>query len=241
MNIAIVTGSSRGLGEALTAELLARGWEVIGIARHDARSLAHERYRFVRADLADAAAIDAALEATFAEAAARRPERAVLINNAATADVGVFGRMRSRDIVHQLSIDLAAPVALANLFCRTFADEACERRIVNVSSGAAESAIPGLGVYSVSKAGLEMLTRMLAADHEARTLRAISLRPGVIDTDMQKFARSRSAEELPSVDLFVGFHEGGQLVAPATVARKTIDRLIEGRVESARTYTYAEL
>jgi NAD(P)-dependent dehydrogenase (short-subunit alcohol dehydrogenase family) len=174
-------------------------------------------------------------------AAARHPRRAVLINNAATADVGVLGRMRSSDIARQLAIDLAAPLALANLFCRAFADEACDRRIVNVSSGAAENTIPGLGVYSIAKAGLEMLTRMLATDHTSSTLRAINLRPGVIDTEMQKYARSRSTDELPSVDLFVGFHQGGQLVAPATVARKAIDRLIEGPVESGRTYSYAQL
>jgi NAD(P)-dependent dehydrogenase (short-subunit alcohol dehydrogenase family) len=240
--IAIVTGVSRGLGEALAADLLARGWEVIGIARHDAKSLAHERYRFVRADLADAAGIDAALEGMFARAAARYPRHAVLINNAATAGpVGVIGRLASPELVESLCVNLLAPTVLANLFCRTFRDEACDRRIVNVSSGAAQNTIAGIGAYSVAKAGLEMLTRMLAADQTSQTLRAISLRPGVIDTEMQVHARSQSPDVFPSLDLFKGFHESGQLVAPATVARKTIERLIEGPIESGRTYSYAEL
>ncbi|HEY1328947.1 MAG TPA: SDR family NAD(P)-dependent oxidoreductase [Casimicrobiaceae bacterium] len=242
IKVAIVSGTSRGLGEALAADLLARGWEVIGIARHDARPLAHERYRFVRADLADAADVDAALEGAFARAAARYPSHAVLVNNAAMAGpTGVLGKLSSDDITRAMLVNLAAPAALANLFCRTFVDAACDRRIINVSSGAAESTIPGLGAYSVAKAGLEMLTRMLAADHRESTLRAITLRPGIIDTEMQVEARSQPRELFPSVDLFVGFHDSGQLVPPATVARKTIERLIEGPVESGRTYSYAEL
>jgi NAD(P)-dependent dehydrogenase (short-subunit alcohol dehydrogenase family) len=242
IRIAIVTGVSRGLGEALAADLLARGWEVVGIARHDAKSLAHERYRFVRADLADAAAIDGSLEGMFARAAARYPRQAVLINNAAMAGpVGVIGRLSAADLAQSLSVNLLAPTALANLFCRTFQDDACDRRIINVSSGAAQNAIAGIGAYSIAKAGLEMLTRMIAAEHEGSTLRAISLRPGIIDTEMQVHARSQSPDVFPSLDLFVGFHRSGQLVAAATVARKTIDRLVEGPVESGRTYSYAEL
>ena len=240
--LAIVTGVSRGLGEALAADLLSRGWEVIGIARHDAKSLAHERYRFVEADLAAAEHIDTALEGMFARAAARYASQAVLINNAATAGpVGVTGRLTAHDIAQSLAVNLVAPTVLANLFCRCFQDDACDRRIINVSSGAAQNTIAGIGVYSVAKAGLEMLTRMLAADHPSSTLRAISLRPGVIDTEMQVHARSQPRDAFPSVDLFVGFHESGQLVAPAVVARKTIDRLIEGPIEAGRTYTYAEL
>ena len=240
--LAIVTGVSRGLGEALALDLLARGYDVIGIGRHDSARLAQGRYRFVRCDLADAAAVDDALARPFDEAAARHPSAATLINNAAAADpVGVFGRMSARGIAASLAINLAAPAAIANRFCGSFTDSACERRIINVSSGAAERTLAGLGVYSVGKAGLEMLTRCIAAEQGSSTLRAITLRPGVIDTDMQVHARSQSRDVLPSVDLFQGFHSSGQLVAPAVVARKTIERLVKGPIESGRTYNYAEL
>ena len=97
------------------------------------------------------------------------------------------------------------------------------------------------GLYCIAKAGLEMLTRMLAAEAPAGRLRAITLRPGVIDTPMQTFARSQPRDVLPSVDLFVGFHENGQLVAPAVVARKVVERLVLAEVEQGRTYSYADL
>jgi NAD(P)-dependent dehydrogenase (short-subunit alcohol dehydrogenase family) len=86
-----------------------------------------------------------------------------------------------------------------------------------------------------------MLTRQLAAEHDAATFRAITVRPGVIDTDMQAFMRSQAREALPSVDLFKGFHREHRLVAPETVAGKIVDKLILGNVEQGRTYNYREL
>ena len=61
MQAAMITGISRGLGEALAAELLARGWNVLGVGRKSATRLAGDRYRFVELDLADVGKIDATL------------------------------------------------------------------------------------------------------------------------------------------------------------------------------------
>src|SRR5204862_4849736 len=111
-------------------------------------------------------------------------------------------------------------VAVANLFCRVFVTQmrgqtrAQIQRIINVSSGAADSPLPGGGPYSIAKAGLEMLTRQLAAEHDAATFRAITVRPGVIDTDMQTFMRSQCKEAVPSIEVFRGCHRGQQMVGP---------------------------
>lgn len=239
---AIVTGVSRGLGEALALDLLQRGWRVLGIARHDSPRLAHAGYAFAAVDLADAQHLEARLAPSFSAAAARAPSAAVLVNNAAGAGpVGVFGALHGPDIAASIALNLAAPAVLANLFCRVFVDAACDRRIVNVSSGAAVRTLAGGGVYCIAKAGLEMATRVIGDEHATGTLRAITLRPGIIDTQMQVYMRSQSSAALPSVDLFQGFHASGQLVPPATVARKTIERLIEGPIDAGRTYSYAEL
>ena len=242
MHAAIVTGVSRGLGEALAIELLERGFRVLGVGRTDSPRHAHDAYRFVACDLAQPVALTAALAPSFAALAAKRPATVCLVNNAATIEaVGVLGRLYAAKISQSLAVNLTAPVVLADLFLRTFADDGTARRIVNVSSGAAQSPLPGEGLYCVAKAGLEMLTRMLAAEAPAGRLRAVTLRPGIIDTPMQAFARSQPKDVLPSVDLFVGFHESGQLVAPAVVARKIVERLVLADVEQGRTYSYAEL
>ncbi|MDQ6924434.1 MAG: SDR family NAD(P)-dependent oxidoreductase [Pseudomonadota bacterium] len=242
MKTAIVTGVSRGLGEALARTLLAGGFTVTGIGRASAAALTAANYRFVVCDLADTINIDAALTPAFRAIADARPEFLCLINNAATAGpVGTIGSLDGEALATSMAANLVAPIAVANLFCRMFIDPEQVRRIINVSSGAADSPLPGGGPYSIAKAGLEMLTRQLAAEHDAATFRAITVRPGVIDTDMQTFMRSQTKETLPSIDLFKGFHREHRLVAPETVAGKIVEKLVLSDVEQGRTYNYREL
>ncbi len=191
MKTAIVTGVSRGLGESLARGLLAHGFAVTGIGRASAASLdwtelslrsmrSGGRARHRRRRLAPA----------FQAIADAGPEFVCLINNAAVAGpVGTIGALDGAALAASIAVNLVAPVAIANLFCRMFAGATAVRRIINVSSGAADSPLPGGGPYSIAKAGLEMLTRQLAKEHDAPTFRAITIRPGVIDTDMQTFMR----------------------------------------------------
>jgi benzil reductase ((S)-benzoin forming) len=242
MKTAIVTGVSRGLGEALARALLAAGFAVTGIGRASGAALTAPNYHFVACDLADTINIDAVLTPAFRAIADARSEFLCLINNAATAGpIGTIGSLEAGALTASMAVNLVAPVAVANLFCRMFAGDAQVRRIINVSSGAADSPLPGGGPYSIAKAGLEMLTRQLAAEHDAATFRAITVRPGVIDTDMQMFMRSQTRETLPSIDLFKGFHSEHRLVAPETVAGKIVDKLVLSDVEQGRTYNYREL
>jgi benzil reductase ((S)-benzoin forming) len=213
----------------------------VGVGRASNRGLAGDRYRFVQLDLSDSAAVDGLL-AAFEELKTREPASVCLLNNAATLDsTGVLGRLTADEITSALATNLVAAVALVNLFCRVFTDKELPRRVINVSSGAAETALPGEAVYCVAKAGLEMLTRAVAAEQQEPTFRAITVRPGVMDTDMQTFARSRPSDVLPVVELFKGFQRDGRLVAPEVVATKIVTRLVAGDVDHGRIYTYQEL
>jgi len=242
MQAAVITGVSRGLGEALAAELLAQGWNVLGVGRKSGTRLAGERYRFVDLDLAQVDKIDATLSTPLTDIRSSRPSSVVCINNAAVAGpVGVGGRLSARDIATAFEVNLAAPAALANLFCRVFADGAEDRRIINVSSGAAQTVLPGSAMYCAAKAGLEMLTRALAAEQGANGVHVITLRPGILDTDMQAFMRSQAEDVLPTAGLFKGFHERRQLVAPNVAATKIVEKIVLARIEQGRTYSYADL
>lgn len=242
MKVAIVTGVSRGLGESLAAALLARGFAVTGVGRTSAERLAGEHYRFVRCDLGDVAVLEPTLAPVFGEIAAARPRSVCLINNAAVAGpVGALGTLDVSALAESLAVNLVAPLALANLFCRVFSNDAAQSLVINVSSGAAQSPLGGSGPYSIAKAGLEMLTRQIAAEQKAPAFRAISVRPGIIDTGMQAYMRSLPREKYANVEMFREFHASGQLVPPDVVAAKIVDRLVLGDVENGRCYSYKEL
>jgi NAD(P)-dependent dehydrogenase (short-subunit alcohol dehydrogenase family) len=242
MHAAIITGTSRGLGEALAAELVARGYFVVGVGRSDSARLGGERYRFVECDLARPARIGAVVEPALRELAAAGPEAVTLVNNAAVAwPVACVGRLPNGDAEAALATNVMAPLALCNVFLRVFDGDAVARRIINISSGAAQTAIAGSAVYSMSKAAIEMLTRTIAAECAAPAFRCIALRPGIFDTDMQAYMRSHDPTEFPDVALFRGFKDSGLLKAPADVAARIADRLIAGGVEHGRTYTHQDL
>jgi benzil reductase ((S)-benzoin forming) len=242
MKAAIVTGVSRGLGESLAAALLARGFAVTGVGRTSAERLDGEQYRFVHCDLAQVAAIEPTLAPVFGEIAAARPRSVCLINNAAVAGpVGALGTLDAASIAEALAVNLVAPLALVNLFCRAFAGGSGQYLAINISSGAAQSPLGGSGPYSIAKAGLEMLTRQIAADQKAPDFRAISVRPGIIDTGMQAYMRTLPRDTYPNVEMFREFHASGQLVPPDVVAARIVDRLVLGNVENGRCYSYKEL
>jgi len=92
--------------------------------------------------------------------------------------VGTLGRLAADEITSALATNLAAPVALANLFCRIFTDADLARRVINISFGSGRNRPAGEAVYCVAKAGMEMLTRALATEQQAPTFRAVTVRLG---------------------------------------------------------------
>jgi len=242
MRCVIVTGVSRGLGAALARVLLDRDAVVLGVGRSSASGLEGERYRFAPCDLADVAGIDEALAPAFGAIAGLSPRSVCLVNNAATVEpVGLVAMHDGAAVARSLAVNLAAPVALSALFLRAFPDTSVERRIVNVSSGAARSAIAGESLYCAAKAGLEMLTKVLAVEVRDATFRAVSLRPGVIDTDMQVVMRAQDERTLPGVAMFRDFKTSGRLATPEDAALRIADRIVLGTVRHGATYAWPDL
>ena len=242
MRAAIVTGVSRGLGEALAAELLGRGAIVIGVGRAASALHQSERYRHVACDLAHPAVVAAAVLPALRDLALDKPSAVPLINNAAVVmPVGLIGRLDAAEIESAIATNVAAPIVMVDLFCRAFPGASPARRIINISSGAAVNPIAGSSPYCVSKAGLEMLTRAVIADYSERSIECITLRPGIFETGMQQFMRSRDPAEVPSVAMFRGFKEQGILKDPKEVARNIVAKLVFGPVENGRTYAHTDL
>ena len=111
MHAAIITGVSRGLGEALATELLARGAMVVGVGRTASARHTGERFRHVACDLAHPAVVAAAVLPALRDLALEKPSAVTLINNAAVATpVGLVGRLDAAQIEAAAATNIAAPL-----------------------------------------------------------------------------------------------------------------------------------
>jgi benzil reductase ((S)-benzoin forming) len=88
------------------------------------------------------------------------------------------------------------------VFINHVRDREGEGVLINISSGASTSAYSGWGAYCAGKAAVDMLTEVAQIEEEESGLRAYSVAPGIIDTDMQELIRSKSADDFPLVEKF---------------------------------------
>lgn len=225
---AVVTGHTRGLGEAIADHLLGRGMRVLGIARHRNAELAEQHgssLTEVELDLADTATLDAWLQ-TEVFAGFLRPARvALLINNAGVVQpVGPLDTQDPAVAARAAVLNVAAPLALSAAFVRA-TEHARERRILHISSGAGTNAYSGWSVYCASKAALDHHARAVALDRTPR-LRIASVAPGVIDTDMQAEIRATSEREFPDRQRFVRMKEEGELLSPDRAGGAVVEHLL---------------
>lgn len=244
--VALVTGAGRGIGAAVAELLVRAGVRTALVSRNlEAVTAVSRRLRAaggvalpICRDLSDPTL---AAEAV-ATAAAELGPVDLLVNNAAS--VGPLGpavRVRVEEWGGTISLNLvsalaAISAALPGMLVREFG------RIVNVSSGAASgSGMLGASAYSASKAGLEMLTRNLAVELSGTGVSVVSVRPGRVDTDMQRYLRAQDAGVVgPAlVARAWAFVNDGELIDP-TVPATLIVRLMEIGLSGPAVSVYDE-
>jgi NAD(P)-dependent dehydrogenase (short-subunit alcohol dehydrogenase family) len=223
--VAIVTGAGRGLGRASAVAMARAGADLVVVSRtpHELEETA--------ALIIEGGGTVVALEADLANPAdiGRIVETAVetfggidiLMNNAA-----IIGLMKpcheipEEEWRYALAVDLHAPILLSRRVV-PFMIKQGGGKIINVTSGLGEIALSPFGAYSVSKAGLMHLTRIMAAELRKHNIQVNGLDPGVMDSRMQEEIRNAGAAVL-GAELhrhFVGYYENGVLRPPANVAR----------------------
>lgn len=214
MGVAVVTGANRGIGLEVCRQLAARGHEVIGGSRDTAKGerVARE-FKVAQLDVTDPASIE--------RLASELDRVDILINNAAIL-YDTWARASAADLDE---VDEALETNLFGAWRMTLAllpqlKQSRHGRIVNVSSGSGSISEMGAGTpaYSVSKAGLNALTRILAAElrHDGILVNAVC--PGWTDTDMGQGGRPVEdgargivwAAELPDDGPTGGFFRDGR-------------------------------
>ncbi|MBQ1019223.1 SDR family oxidoreductase [Micromonospora sp. D93] len=182
---ALITGSTSGIGRATALKLARGGVHVIASGRDVERGLkVVEEIRaeggeadFVASDLRDArSAAELAAKATrAAESAGGTLD--ILVNNAAIGAGGPTAGTEESTFDAVLGTNLKAPFYLVANLAPAMAARG-GGAIVNVSTLAAEVALPGLSVYGASKAALDLLTKSWAAEFGPAGVRVNSVRPG---------------------------------------------------------------
>ena len=221
---ALVTGGSRGLGRALGLALAAAGSPVVLVAREQGpldQVVAEIRARGGRAhgiaaDIADREAV----AAIAGQATALIGPIDLLINNASTlgpAPLRLLLDTDCEDLSRALEVNLVAAFRLTKALAGSMV---LRRRgtIVNISSDAAVEAYPRWGAYAASKAALDHLGRIWAAELEGTGVCVLTVDPGEMNTRMH-------ADAIPDAD-------PASLADPARVATKIVGWLT-GKVSSS--------
>jgi len=187
--VAIVTGTSRGIGRAIARVFAREGAIVVGVDVLEEAGLAAASeivaeggaMRFMAADVSNESDVRAVVEAVLAE----HGRVDVMVNNAAIQKEARLVDVTVTDFHRVVDVNLLGCL----LFCRAVLPAMVERRsgvIVNMSSLNALVADPLLPVYGATKAGIIALTQNIAITHGPDGIRANAICPGDVDTELNQ-------------------------------------------------------
>lgn len=234
MKYFIITGASKGLGAGIASALLADDHHLFCISRGESQSLTEEAAAknctvdFFLFDLAVNHDIPGLVEKIFQKIDRDRATGIYLVNNAGVIKpVGRIEDTPADAVEMHMRINLLAPMLLTAAFVKHTKDLATEKRILNISSGAAQHPYYGWSSYCTAKAGLEMFGRCMHEEQkdEPGPVKSMSVAPGIIDTEMQTTIRGTSERAFIHREKFIELKESGQLVSPSK-AGKRIARLL---------------
>ena len=211
---ALITGASRGIGEAVASRLADEGASVIAAARTagdlervvSAIRQAGGQASALALDLSDPASIESAAKAALAEGPVD-----VLVNNAGVTDDNLLLRMSKESWDRVISTNLTGVFLMTSALLRSMVRKRYGR-IVNVTSVVGMMGNPGQANYAASKAGIIGFTKSVARELASRNVTCNAVAPGFIATSMTEKmteeARTTLSSQIPL----------GRLGSPADVA-----------------------
>ncbi len=234
----LVTGGSRGLGEAIVSQLDGLGHRTHLLVRDQSKL----ESLLKTYPLASGTVVDFATCRDFVEVVQQALTALGgldgLVNNAGVIEpMGVLEGLPHEEWERSLRINLTAPALLMGAALAAL--RVSQGRVVNISSGAAIKPTAGWGAYCSAKAGLLHLGRVVSV--EEPTIGCFSLRPGVIDTDMQREIRESSRMRSQEKDRFLDLHREGKLEPPEVPARAAVWLVLHGpRTRSGDLIEYTD-
>ncbi len=222
----LVTGTSSGIGKPTAEELLNRGWDVIGIARREV-NIHHNNYIHLKCDLSKTKHLETIVnESLKLKLNKKKYQRVALVNNAAgTGELLKIEHLIPEKLMDLYVLNVITPIWLIGFFLKNRPQQS-KLRVINISTGAARNAYPGMSAYCGTKAALLMSGKVFASENSLDQNLAIrSYEPGTVNTEMQEKARSQPPDKFPSVNLFKSMKADNALIEPFKVAVDIVEFL----------------
>jgi benzil reductase ((S)-benzoin forming) len=219
----LITGTSRGIGEAISQKILEKGNTVLGVARGRSDALKSTKYHHLSYDLTDASRISQIMEKVDEVVDNLSFDFICLVNNASAVEPGgAIEKCPADEIESHVKIGLIAPMILTSQFIHRFTSFKTRKKVVFISSGAAFAPFLGDSIYCSTKAGIHMFAQCVGLEQKEIEFgfEVITIGPGMVDTYMQQVARSKTIEEYASTDYCRQAFEQGMLDKPERVAEK---------------------
>jgi 3-oxoacyl-[acyl-carrier protein] reductase len=199
--VALVTGATRGIGQAIAQALAGSGAKVIGTATSDDGAQAIDAAfaqaglpgRGVRLDVNDAVAVEALIESI----SSLEGGVSILVNNAGITRDNLLMRMSEAEWDSIIDTNLKSVWRLSKAVLRPMM-KARHGRIVNIGSVVGSIGNAGQSNYAASKAGMLGFTRALAREVGSRNITVNCVAPGFIDTDMTRTLKPEQKSALLS-------------------------------------------
>lgn len=217
--VALVTGASRGIGQAVALALGREGARVVGTATSSEGAEVVTNVLRENKINGEGKVLDvtksASVESLYQDIEKSIGSPTILVNNAGITRDGLLVRMAESDWDVVLNTDLTSVYRMTRACLRAMI-KARKGRIVNLTSVVAETGNPGQSNYAAAKAGIIGLTRSLAREVASRNITVNAVAPGFIDTDMTR-ALPQAAREALQAQVPMGRLGQAQDVAQAVV------------------------
>lgn len=208
-----ITGISSGIGESLCQHFLECGSVVYGVSRRTPR-IEHPNLHFAAADITDYTASSETIESLLTEVSQLD---LVILNAGVLGQIADMGDQNTEQMKMVMNTNLWANKPVLDTLHKS-----CEiNQVVAVSSGAAVNGNRGWGGYSLSKAALNMMIQLYAAENASTHYTALA--PGLVDTAMQEFLCTLPQDErYPSVKNIVSKRGSEWMPSPEEAAKKLV-------------------
>ena len=199
--VAIVTGASRGIGEAIAKQLSSCGAKIILIARNSDQLVAVKETIISNGGIAESMAGDVSNLNSISEIVTNTIDKwgqiDILVNNAGSARDNIIMRMKEDDWDSVMNINLKGCFNGIKSVARPMIKNKAGR-IINITSVIGQIGNAGQSNYAASKAGIMGLTKSMAKELGSRNITVNAVAPGYITTDMTNELNDEVKEQLKS-------------------------------------------